>query len=152
MLRYFNKTGLKDRLIWHSGATVIGYVTVLHLTWAALVSFDGAAMMTTPLAALAHIFGYHWLLAAVFVAAAICATAGCMFPVHISGLILMIPQQAILITAASGAMEAILSGMYPDGTMRWWGFILADQVALVLLAPAYTIGILSFHNVWRRSE
>ena len=62
----------------------------------------------------------------------------------------MLPQQALLVIAASGAAGAVLQGSYPDGAVRPWIFILADQVGLILLAPAYTLAVLSYHQVFRR--
>ena len=141
---------LMERLLWHSGATIIMYAVALHVSWAILILRTAdAAIHTTPLHALAEHFGSDGLLATVFMAAAICTTLGAFAPQRVLGLALMLPQQTVLMLAAWGAMVAVLAGAYPDGTVRWWPFILSDQLPLILLAPSYTVGILAFHNVFR---
>lgn len=139
-----------DRMLWHSGATMIGFVTVLHLWWAVLVSISWDTINTTPLTTLGHLFSSQWLLSSIFVVAAVAAAAGALAPQRFFGLTLMVPQQMILVFAAWGAGRAVWYGAYPDGTVRWWLFILTDQLAMLMLAPAYTVSILVFHNVFRR--
>lgn len=146
-----NWSAFRERLLWHSGATLVGYVTALHIGWAILVQISGHAMLTTPISTLADLLGSGWLLSLVLVGAAASAAGGALAPRRLIGLALMLPQQTILIVAAIGAAHAVLVGSYPDGTLRWWPFILTDQLGIILLAPAYTVAVLTFHNVWRRT-
>lgn len=141
----------RSRLLWHSGATLIGYVTILHISWAILIQVSGDAMHTTPLSLLGDLLGPGWLLSLLLICAAAGATLGALAPHRILGLALMLPQQTILLIVACGAGQAVAMGAYPDGTIRWWPFILTDQFGIILLAPAYTVAVLTFHNVWRRN-
>jgi len=139
-----------DRFVWHTGATTIMYVTALHLCWAVLILMSPVTEVTTPLQALVTLFGEGRALSAMFLVGAAFATVGAYYPNTLIGVMCMLPQQALLVIAASGAAGAVLQGSYPDGAVRPWIFILADQVGLILLAPAYTLAVLSYHQVFRR--
>ena len=141
---------LMDRLIWHSGVTVILYAVAKHLALAALVFFEAGAAHVTPTHTLWILTGGHRALAATFALCALTALVGCLAPKRPWGLALMLPQQMMLVVIAFGTIVAVWYNVYPDGELRPWYFILADHVDKILLAPAYTLGILTFHNVFRR--
>jgi len=143
-------SSLTERFMWHTGATTIMYVTALHLCWATLILVSPATEATTPLQALVNLFGEGRILSAMFLVGAAFATVGAYYPSTLVGVMCMLPQQALLVIAASGAAEAVVRGSYPDGVIRPWIFILADQVSLILLAPAYTLAVLSYHQAFRK--
>ena len=55
---------------------------------------------------------------------------------------LLMPQQALLIYAAAGAIEAIVGSSFADGVVRSRGFIAADQGVVILLASFHTVALL----------
>jgi len=58
-------------------------------------------------------------------------------------LTLMLPQQALLTIAATGAVGAIIDSSYADGVLRSRGFILADQLPLFVILATHTVAAIS---------
>ncbi len=140
-----------DRLLWHSGATIIMFAIALHWSWAILIQISDVARNTTPVALLSHITGSPYILSAVFLLSGVTTTIGAFWPRRLVGLAMMMPQQTVLVVAAWGAVQAVMTCAYPDGTARYWLFILTDQLPIILLPVTYTVGILVYHNVFRRA-
>ena len=67
-----------------------------------------------------------------FVAGAFAAGAALSRPTT-TGMLLLLPQQTILVISASGALRAAVQGHYADGVARPGAFILADQLPVVVL-------------------
>jgi len=71
----------------------------------------------------------------------------------------LLPQQGLLMLAATNAIGAVLVGEYADGTERAAEFILTDQLPVILMAVFHLLVILEFdwrwdrkHGLWRASR
>lgn len=123
------------------------YACLVHFTFGAALLMDESAAGITAINAL--VFLVHWppLAAACFL------TAGCLALVGLGasdipgGIFLMIPQQFILIVSAGGAIEAMVTGRFADGTVRSHWFLIADQSPAVVVAGTHTIAIT---RMWTR--
>jgi hypothetical protein len=52
------------------------------------------------------------------------------------------PQQAVLLLSASGAIGAIILGQFADGIPRDWQFIAADKIDVILIAIQHAIAVM----------
>ncbi len=57
--------------------------------------------------------------------------------------VLLLPQQILLMMGVSGAIEAIWLSQFADGVLRPRAFIAADQINSVLAAIGHTVAIIS---------
>jgi hypothetical protein len=73
------------------------------------------------------------------VSAAVVIAAPLKNPFH--RILLLLPQQSLLVISALGALSAIISGHFADGVVRPWGFIMADQFPIILSAILYSVSI-----------
>src|SRR5687767_15114475 len=101
------------------------FAVALHLVWAAILFVDDAALGATALSALHRWIPMPWL-TWVILLAALCAllAMGIRYPWV---LLLLLPQQVLLIMSASGAVEAIWIAQFADGVVRPRAFLAADQ-------------------------
>jgi hypothetical protein len=140
---------------WHhtrsleaNGAAVIAIVLGMHITQAVILLLDSHAVGGIALAAMlavassAGVAGAH-MLGVIMLGFAGCTIVGVTRPgLHpIWRLALMLPQQALLTIAAWGAVEAIWRSAYADGVLRSAGFILADQLPLLVILMTHTVAI-----------
>lgn len=124
--------------------------SLLHLAWAVLLLKSPDVINTTPLYGIASgardlAGAADWadgLVIGVLISSALAAIIGGRIR-GLIGLGLMLPQQYVLLLSASTAIFSAYSGSYPDGTVRSWSFILADQMLTILAAPLYTMAVLS---------
>ncbi len=119
---------------------IILYAVALHLSWVACIFIDQSSYSGTALSAI-----YNWFGNAtpyVCFSVAIAALAGIERRRRLFGLSLMLPQQALLMLSAMGAVEAIASGHFADGIERSRAFIAGDQLPAILAAIGHSIAIL----------
>ena len=116
---------------------MVMYAVVLHLTWAVLVWLDPAAVNSTPVHSIFRFIRSETILPFVLVCAAALALIGNLSRNHWA-LLLLIPQQTILMMAASGSIDAIWTSQYADGEVRNQAFIAADQANSILAAFGHT--------------
>jgi hypothetical protein len=124
---------------------VIWYAIVLHLIWAVALYYDESVRGVTAIYELSGWFPppyTKWALASV----AIMAIAG-IYSHGMAAVALMLPQQAVLVLGAMGAIEAMYLGSYADGVLRPQAFLIADQMPAVLAAIGHTIAIVDSENM-----
>lgn len=126
----------------HYLSIMVLYAITLHLFWSVLIYLDETALDATAVAAL-----YSWLpnqtgLAIAIASAAACAIVG-LFTKTPLIVLLLIPQQLILMASASGAIEAIWLSQFADGVMRSRAFLAVDQCYSILAALGHTIAIVA---------
>lgn len=119
---------------------MVMYAIALHLVWAVIISVDQAALGATAVDALHRHIQSVPALIAVLVIAAFLAAIG-LFTTTPWIVLLLIPQQVLLMMSASGAVEAIWLAQYADGVVRPRAFLAADQIYSVLAAVCHTIAI-----------
>ncbi len=118
------------------------YCTVLHLTWAGLILSSHEATGATPVASLSLLFKSDIVLVVALSLAAVMSLAGLVSQLPWM-VVLLMPQQSILLISAFGAMGAICGAQYADGVLRPQAFIAADQVGAVLAALAHAGAIIA---------
>lgn len=117
---------------------------VIHLTMAFALWFDDSAVGATAVHALHRFIATPKILSVTFASVAMLALTG-VFTKGPWVWTLLIPQQVVLTLSADGAFDAIWLGHFADGTIRPWGFILADQVPALAIAAAHTVAILAHY-------
>lgn len=121
---------------------MVVYAITLHLCWCAFILIDPAAVNATAVHALARYIHPPPFLAGVIFGVAILAIAG-LFTRTPWIVILLAPQQIILMMSASGAIEAIWNSQFADGIIRPRAFLAADQIYSVLAAFGHTAAIIA---------
>ncbi len=117
------------------------YCTSLHLAWAIIISKSHEATGATPVAALAALFKSDDALVIVLISAAILSMAGLISRLPWT-VVLLMPQQSLLLISAFGAFAAIVGSQYADGIMRPREFIAADQIGVILGALGHAGAII----------
>ena len=121
---------------------IILYALLLHLGWAYLITSNLMALNATGLNSLYRLIPHPTLLVIILVCASI--LAGTSLATRKAWLVLLIiPQQILLMFSAAGAIEAMYLGQFADGIHRSRQFIEADQFALVSAAGWHTIGVIA---------
>ena len=85
----------------------------------------------------------RFIVSAVFILAAALSIAALRSQSRVRSVLLLLPQQTLLVITAIGAILAAISGHYADGVPRPTLFILADQFPPILIAGAHTLAIIS---------
>lgn len=117
------------------------YAVALHWTWAAILLFDSDATHATALNAVFRYIYPEALLITVLSTAASAALCGLILRSPWS-LLLLLPQQVILMMSAAGAIEAMWNMQFADGVIRPMAFIAADQIYSVLAAIGHTAALI----------
>lgn len=131
---------------------ILWYAIILHLVWGVLMLGWPASINTTPTAGIVETFGSRWLTGAVLISAALLALHELWRAnFTIFGLLSLLPQQALLILGAGGALDSILVSQYADGVLRPREFIFTDQFPALLAAFMHTVALVSLfgRNTWR---
>lgn len=130
---------------------MICYAIALHFVWAFLLIYDPGTVNATPVHALYRIFAGLSYYPDNFLAG-ICFFCSALATLGLATsrpwlVVLLIPQQVLLLMSATGAFEAMWLSQFADGVFRSRGFIIADQIPAVIAAVGHTVAII-FH--WTR--
>ena len=144
---------------------IIEYAVWLHLVWGALLLWYGP-LMTTGLSDLLALFGGHGLFVGLFLLwIGVSARGGLQMERHPRTqhtwpvVVLLAPQQFVLVLSAISAVHGVLRGSYADGTVPVGGalFILADQLPPIFAAWFHSLAVLRIGGIrrpldgwWRR--
>ena len=128
------------------------YVALLHLLWGVLLFASPTSTHATVTAFFVDVF--HWrLLVALLLGTASVLSIWVVYraPVYTwrTGLMLT-PQAVFILLAATGAVQAILTGEYADGVQRSHWFIAADQAPPVVAAVCHQWGLAKTHGQFIR--
>lgn len=121
---------------------MILFAVALHLWWTLMIALDAAALHATGVASLYRYIHHRDVLAAVIGAAAVMALSG-LFVRASWMVLLLVPQQVILMMSAAGAIDAMWLAQFADGVIRPRAFIAADQMYSVLAAIGHTMAIIA---------
>lgn len=125
----------------HALSIMVLYAVTLHYAWAIALFFDDSAAMATGIHSLERFISMPvlpWAIAS----AATMALIG-IFVYSPWFLMLLLPQQFMLMISAAGAIDAISMEQFADGTMRPFWFVLADQCNSVFAAVWHTVAIIA---------
>lgn len=121
---------------------LIGLAIIMHLVWAGVLSFDADAINATGPHALLLIARRPDIAAGVLFTVAVLAIVGCSIEERVPRIVLLLPQQVILWFSLIGAANAMWMGQFADGTVRSSGFLVVDQIPVVLVALGHTAALL----------
>ena len=134
---------------------IIWYAIAMHFCYGVAVLIAGQAYMTTAIAGVSKYLS-AWQTGLLFVGVSALA---CRAMFHESRgwrhLLLLIPQQLVMMYSAMGALIAMAHCQFADGVPRPFGFIFVDQCPIVLSAIFHTAALLEHHagdmrvNEWR---
>jgi hypothetical protein len=124
---------------------IIWYAIILHLVWAAMLYYDDSVRGVTAVHELSTHLPYPWT-KVTLAGVALLAMAG-LYSHGLIAVVLMLPQQGVLFLGAFGAIEAMYTGIFPDGVLRPHAFLIADQMPAVLAAIGHTIAVVDNENM-----
>jgi hypothetical protein len=124
------------------GIFIFIYAIILHLVWAVCLFFDPGTVNATAVAGTLSVFRSITLLNGVIFLAPIVGLIGLFLPMPMSVLLLS-PQQTLLQMSAASALGAMVTSQFADGVVRSSGFIIADQIHIVLAALAHAAAIIT---------
>lgn len=128
------------------------YCFVLHVFWAAIVFIYPEAIGATPVSALYGVFRSDALLCIVLVSASALGLAA-LFTNLPWVVVLLIPQQSLLLISAAGAIASVVTAQFADGVIRPRAFIAVDQMHIVLAAIGHAAAIIvDAHDVLRPED
>ena len=130
---------------------IIILAIIMHFLWGLCLILSPVAIHTTGIDIVLQAFPNHYIAGLIF-----SIIAGCSFlsilrnKIDWIGVLLLIPQQILLIISAGGALNNIFLGHFADGVVRSRYFIFADQLPAILITIFYTLAILqTYTNVFR---
>ena len=128
----------------------VWFAVTLHFVWAIVLFVTPSARHTTGVWALSQLFPNRFGLAILLLVVAGCATASLFMRISLAKILMLAPQQIFLGISAAGAIRAMVVSHFADGTIRPTGFLVADQVPVVLalLVHSATISYLALARAW----
>lgn len=124
---------------------IILYAVALHFIWAICLFVNPNVLHITAMGTYLDYFSpttpHATLLGILFCVVAILAVVGLFVKDKLSRLLLMIPQQMMLVISAAGALQAMISGSFADGVIRTHSFLIADQLPAILVATGHFIAV-----------
>lgn len=123
---------------------IIWYAIALHLIWAlALLTDPQAGSATAVSGTVSFWIGSAVLAAFSYIVASALSVVSLVRDQHdMKNLLLVLPQQALLMMSATSAYQAMLAGHFADGVARPFWFLVADQSPAVIVATLHTCSIL----------
>jgi hypothetical protein len=130
------------------GKYIIGFACMLHIGWATILMIDARAANCTPVSIIFALTGNSrpvvitiFLLVAFMAGSFLDLRLRRMFNITVLSM-LLIPQQVVLWCSAGAGVYAVFAQHYADGTPMSWAHILADQMAMILMALLYTVALI----------
>lgn len=126
----------------HAISIMVLFAILLHLWWTGLILIDPAALNATGVSSLRFHGASPGVVAAMTFFAAIFASIG-IFTRQPWVVLLLLPQQVLLMMSMAGAIEAMWLGQYADGVVRPHAMIMADQGYSLFAAICHTMAIIA---------
>lgn len=119
----------------------VWFAVCLHFIWAVTLLATESARKTTGIWALSQLFPNRYGLAFLLLVVAGCATTSLFMRLSLAKILLLAPQQIFLGVSAAGAIRAMVLSHFADGVVRPTGFLVADQVPVVLALVVHSATI-----------
>ncbi len=121
---------------------IVLVVIALHICQGIALWIDPSVTGVTTISSLSRLFSRYGTVA-IFFGVAWLAFWSFYVKEPLARMLLMIPQQFVLLIAAVGAMTAIQESHFADGVLRPMWFLFADQVWTILVAGGHYLAILN---------
>lgn len=128
----------KPELSHFSNIYIIHSIAAIHFVWGLILLFAGS-QYTASLSGLIDLDIPVALLGIIMMAVAILAEIGVTVRPGSSTLVLLLPQQIVMLISSIAVIQLIVDQKFADGVARSWQFILADQLWIIVLTIAHTI-------------
>lgn len=115
---------------------------LLHLVWAVALFIDPSGVGATAASALHRWIPLPWLPWVIVTCAFMALTALSTRPLWF--VLLLVPQQILLMMSASGAVDAIWLGQFADGVVRTRAFLVVDQSYSIVIMLGHTAAIIMY--------
>lgn len=122
---------------------IVLVATALHFIWAFGLAIDPAANNATAIHALLLISENTFIAAGVLAIVAALGFFGAVAipPKRAARVLLMLPQQCILIMSSISASAAMAASTFADGVIRPRWFIIVDQTPVILITIGYLLAM-----------
>lgn len=117
-------------------------VLAIHLVWAALISWSGSYIQSTPLSMITRTVGSPVILACVLMISCVSTVIGMNSRAALTRTLCFLPQQTLVSMTFVSSFEAVAAGQYADGVVRSFSFILSDQLPSMLIAVFHTVAVI----------
>lgn len=121
--------------------------STLHIIWGLLLIFSIDATRITGLNLLYTIVPNRFMLAAILICSSLMALMAVLKYNGTKSIVLLLPQQFLLVVPAIAVLQAIGVGHFADGVARSRVFLTADKASVVLLAIYHTHALINFHRI-----
>ena len=121
---------------------IILYACLVHYASGMALLLDPSTVGITAINAVVLVTWSRLGAAGLFIGAGSLAIIGLGTAETRVGILLMVPQQFTLLVSAGGAIDAMVTGHFADGTVRSHWFLIADQFPAVAAAIGHTIAII----------
>lgn len=126
----------------------------MHISWGTVLLFDDSPLNITAISTISRTFGSRFVIGPLLILIGVCAaiSAWRAKTPNMIDLLLILPQQFILVESSFGAILCIARGSFADGVVRDRAFLFTDQIPMVIAASLHTAALLNFfaRNIVRR--
>jgi hypothetical protein len=121
---------------------VIWFAILLHLVWAGCLMNSASPLGVTAIFGL-RAFGFNVpAIVFVLITASLFAAMSLIRDKHdITNLVMVLPQQCLLVLSANSALHAMMTGAFADGVPRPTEFMVADQAPAIILATLHACAV-----------
>ena len=134
---------------------ILWYAVAVHTIWGLLMLLVPGANVghITAASATTYVLGDSvYLHGGLLLAASALACIGLRRAIRVRdlfGMLLFVPQQALMMMAGASATQCCLHSAYADGVLRPWAFIAADQSPTMILALWHTYALVAKFARWK---
>ncbi len=124
---------------------MILFATLIHYIWG-IVTILPPGEQTTGTSSVKALFGGDDVtVGVIFLIAAFCASIALCHTFERTWLnvLLVMPQQLLLLVSSIGAIECVWAGQFADGIVRSHEFILEDQAPIIILCYLHAVAIIA---------
>ena len=123
---------------------IIWFAVFLHLLWGILLMISGDPVNITAIHTSMSLFKFRLLLGSVYIIAGFSSAISLRSKRRksLTDLLLLLPQQFLLMVSAGGAINAMYLSQFADGVIRPRSFLVADQMPVVFIALFHSCAIL----------
>jgi hypothetical protein len=129
---------------------MIWYAVILHLVWGIVgITNLSTPLFTTTFYGLLQLTGSSQLeTSLILIGASVSSTLSLLKfrDRRDLGLLLVLPQQFLLLVSMGGAIQAVILSKFADGTIRPSAFILIDQFPAILVACLHSLAIFEMYS------
>lgn len=123
---------------------MVSYCIILHLSWAYLIYLNPhTALGATGTSALLDVMRSDLIVMVALIISSLQAIVALYVPMPWN-VVLLLPQQVLLLISALGAADAIYLSHFADGVERSREFIAADQIHLIYCSVAHALAIIAY--------